>query len=93
MTRSWHEPESHFSHDAEVALAEDPVDRGAERVLEGFPGGVVCSVFSGEGAHACAKERAVWEDDFHAAVVGEVVAVRCVSDSAVDGVSEDAAAA
>ena len=75
MPRFCHEPESHLSDDAEVTLAEDTVDGGTIGLLEGGPGCIVGAVWAGEGAHSCAKEGAIWENDFHSAPVGEVVAV------------------
>ena len=79
MSCFWHEPESHLSDDAEIALAEDTIDGGTIGVLKRGPCCVVAAVWAGEGAHSCAEEGTVWENDFHAAAVGEVVAIGSIS--------------
>jgi hypothetical protein len=81
VTRLRHEPEAHFGDDAEVTLAEDPIDGGTVGMLEGLPSRVVGALFSWKRAHSCSKEGAVREDDFHTTVVGKVVPIWSVTRS------------
>lgn len=79
MTCFGHQPEPHLGYDSEVALAEDAVDCWTVCMLERLPRGIICAIFSGQSAHSSPEEAAIWENYFHATVVGKVVAVWSVS--------------
>jgi hypothetical protein len=55
-------------------------------ILERLPG-----VVARQGAHACTHHLARGQDNFHATVKGEVLPVRRVSGTALEGVTNDGA--
>ena len=80
-----HEVDAHAGDDPVVGLDEERVEHRAEPALVQVPGRVAIL-----GADAGAQERAVGEDDLHAAGRREVLAVREVGDPVVERVADDA---
>ena len=81
--RLGHQPHAHLGHNPEVGLREKPINIGAVTPFERLPRGRAF-----DAAHPRPQQAAIGQDHLHTALEHEMLAVRCVTYTAVKRIAD-----